>query len=222
MSKDPIEARHKLYCNLMGEVKARLDTIADLVGSDDFAPPIRYEFGYLQLRMICEIIAIACLTAHGDVIASKNPKLRFAWQAGEIIKGLEKLHKDFYPQPTNENLSPGGSYLVGITVVEVTDAYLSKRDLLSLYGRCGDILHRGNLNDIAPRKVSRDDLLTVVKWHNKILKLLNRHFIEMADSNGVYVALQDKITKGVHLMQLTRSTDPGGVLLRRDGPAPGT
>jgi hypothetical protein len=91
MAKDDPAARQLLYCNLMSGIKGRLETIAYVVGQ----PPLslaRYEFGYLQLRLICEVMAIACLTAHGDVIATKQPRLRRSWSAGEILNGLEKLH----------------------------------------------------------------------------------------------------------------------------------
>jgi hypothetical protein len=44
------------------------------------------ELIYLQLRMICELIALACLTAHGDVPETTSQGgITFA----EVLKGPE-------------------------------------------------------------------------------------------------------------------------------------
>ncbi len=207
MSETDRKARQLLYCNLMSEIKGRLELVAFSVGSPPFSLAARYEFGYLQLRMICEVIALACLTAHGDVIATKNPRLKEKWRAGEIIKGLEQLHAGFFPVPVDQILDADGD-LESIRPLKNKNKYLSKNDLLSLYARCGDILHRGNLNDITPKNVTRDDLLKIAVWHNKILHLLNRHYIEMTDGNAIYIMMQAKETKRVTLLELTRAGDP--------------
>jgi|SRR5882724_2304781 len=55
------------------------------------------EFCYLQLRMLCELIAVGCLVVHGDVEGTKG--LCKVWAADKVMKRLEKLHPDFYPHP---------------------------------------------------------------------------------------------------------------------------
>jgi hypothetical protein len=58
----------QLYANLMDEVKARIDCINVAVqGRTGFPTPIAREFCYLQLRFLCELIALSCLVAHGDI-----------------------------------------------------------------------------------------------------------------------------------------------------------
>lgn len=171
MEKDGPAARQLLYCNLMSEIKCRLETIAHVVGQPPLSLAARYEFGYLQLRMICEVMAIACLTAHGDVIATEQPRLRRSWSAGEILNGLEKLHADFYPEPAKEVLGEDGR--PGIEILKTTGHHLSKYDLMDLYNKCGDVLHRGNLKNIAPRKIQKSDLVAIGHWHGKIINLLN-------------------------------------------------
>lgn len=207
MSSNDPEARQLLYVNLMSEIKGRLDVIKYILSRDAaISASAKYEFGYLQLRMVCEVISLACLTAHGDVIAAKKPRLRGSWRAGEIIKGLEQLHPGFYPKPVREILSDDGTELIGIQPIAKNKS-LSKKDLLTLYRRCGDILHRGRLNDISPRTAVKADLIKIADWHNKILHLLNRHYIEMVDSNAVYVMMQEKGTKRIQLLELTRLPD---------------
>jgi hypothetical protein len=88
-----------VYAALMEEIKERvawIDWAIDKV-SDWPSPEAVHEFCYLQLRMICESIALACLIAQGHVGIVK--KLRKEYAADRIIKELEKLHPDFFPRP---------------------------------------------------------------------------------------------------------------------------
>lgn len=57
------------------------------------------EFCFLQLRMLCELIALGCLTAHGDLEAGK---LKKSHKADQIIRRLEVLHPDFYPKAATQ------------------------------------------------------------------------------------------------------------------------
>ena len=64
-----------LYCSLMFEARHRIDFLLRLCG-DDYKLPDQpaYELGYLQLRLICETIALACLAVHGDVPFYPQPR----------------------------------------------------------------------------------------------------------------------------------------------------
>src|SRR3954462_11096767 len=87
-----------LYSGLMDEMRMRVETVEfAITGLLKFHPVIIRELSYLQLRMICEMIALGCLLAHGDIPATKP--LRKAWSADDIFKTLERLHSDFYPHP---------------------------------------------------------------------------------------------------------------------------
>src|SRR5687767_7728977 len=90
---------NKLYCDLMEDVKRRMDVIKDVIEKKIPLPNIvAFELCYLQLRKICELIARACLAAHGDIPESRG-QLSGKYHAGEIITRLEALHPDFYPRP---------------------------------------------------------------------------------------------------------------------------
>src|SRR5262245_27923594 len=52
------------------------------------------EYCFLQLRMLCELIALGCLTAQGDL---QTGKLKDEYRADKIIRRLQQLHPDFYP-----------------------------------------------------------------------------------------------------------------------------
>jgi hypothetical protein len=140
------------------------------------------EFLYLQLRMICESIALACLIAHNEIHETKNKNLYNNWSAAQIMDRLERIHKDFYPRPVEQILDIDGK-VIGVSPIE--NGYLTKGRFLSLYAECNDNLHLGSLKkNLQPLK---EDLLKVdpiILWHNDIRALLNIHWIPLADGKG--------------------------------------
>src|SRR5215207_6344041 len=111
----------KLYADLLGEAKIRIGIINHFItGKAELPGPLIRQSAFLQLRMLCELIALGCFVAHGDI--TRRTKLRKEWSAYRIIEALENLHQDFYPLPLDQNLqfSP------------TKDDYLTKEDLISL------------------------------------------------------------------------------------------
>ncbi len=121
------------YSMLMEEAKYRLLAMDIVLGGGTGLPKgaIR-EFCFLELRMLCELIALGCLTAHGDL---KTSKLKQVYEADRIIRRLQKLHPDFF----SVGATPGKA-----GPVLRKDGFLTKKDLVKLYWRCGDALHRGS------------------------------------------------------------------------------
>jgi hypothetical protein len=129
----------RLYANLMEEAKLRLSALEHASnGRTGLIAPLAREFCYLQLRMLCEVIALGCLTAHGDIAGLGSKKFRKEHSADRLIKMLSDLHPNFYPVPHNKvDLAPGRFHLD-----TVTEEYFTRDALLRLYGSCGDVLHR--------------------------------------------------------------------------------
>jgi len=194
MSKADIQSLRVLYCNLMKEVKDRHHLVADLLSRKHDIPAVDiYEFTYLQLRMICELIALGCLAAHGDILISQAGRLRQLWKPSEILEKLEKLHPQFYPVPADEQVD--GGYLVGV-VEDPTIDHLTKPDLLKLYSECGNVLHRGSIKNLHRRGVLVSDFDRVTEWADKCRGLLNRHVIHLRDPRKkLYVMMQTKSDK---------------------------
>lgn len=73
---DPKLEAASLYADLMNEVKVRIAAIdagtGGLLGA--LPAPIVQEHCYLQLRMCCELIALGCLVAHGDITCRQGPQ----------------------------------------------------------------------------------------------------------------------------------------------------
>jgi hypothetical protein len=164
------------YCELMQEIKIRQHGITQLVTAPAAPAQIIYESSYLQLRIICELIAISCLVIHGDIPATTK-KLKTAWSVDQIIKRLSEIHPDFYPHPVST--TPGDKF----KLLPVTSDVLTKSELLALYGKCGDRIHRGTVKNvrhhISPNNVSFSQIGV---WQRKIVQLLQHHWIKLYDS----------------------------------------
>lgn len=94
-----LSALRDLYCNLMMEIRQRSDIVASAANEQYNIPKLAaYELCYLQFRLICELIALSALAAHGDIHATKSGRLTKSYQADAILNMLEKLHPNFYPR----------------------------------------------------------------------------------------------------------------------------
>jgi hypothetical protein len=181
-----------LYIRLMEEVKGRAFSINALVNSQiTIGPPLIREYCFLQLRMLCELIALGCLVAHGDITNTKYFQ-RDAYKADDILHRLEKLHSDFYPIPSKITFHPGGGHLEPIV-----SGFLTKSELISLYGRCGDVLHKGTLDRIISPPPFLMDYQHIVDYGQKLLNLMSVHRIS-------------RIGGKFHYIVALRHTDAGG------------
>ena len=114
-----------LYAALMEEIKRRVDVLrAVLDGTYPLPVMPAFEFCYLQLRKICEVFALACLAAHGDIPGVRTKLLQKTYNADFIIKQLATLHPQFYPVPGEQQINPLTKMV--IEVVPITTAFLTK------------------------------------------------------------------------------------------------
>lgn len=185
----------RTYCDLIEEIKRRI-LVAETAKDSRLGMPDRfaYEFCYLQLRMISELIGLSCLLAHGDIIPDQLGSLSKEWSAGKIFKKLENIHQHFYPtavkfqfrDPENDPRGP-------ITGQLVADGFLKKKDLLKLYHRCGEALHRGALRKLAllhETNMSATELDEIRSYRFQIYGLLAGHWIALpGGEEHLYVIL---------------------------------
>ncbi|MBR0925737.1 hypothetical protein JQ561_03890 [Bradyrhizobium diazoefficiens] len=163
------------YRLLMEEVKQRTAWLNFLLdGKLELPNPAIQEFGFLQLRIICELIALGCLTAHGDLPEVNSRRLQDEWNATNILKRLEHLHPDFYPKPiVVTTLAPGRKH-----VDFVGSGFLARPELVSLYGRSSNLIHRGSVSKLLqPKSPCSSDLHEIEEWTLKIMNLLRHHTI---------------------------------------------
>jgi hypothetical protein len=138
--------------------------------------------------MICELIALGCLAAHGDIPATRSGKMQKAYEPNKILTELEKLHPDFYPIPGKQVLSSRGA---PIEVLPIKSGFLTKNDLLSLWAKCGDKLHRGSMKNVDRPFVV--DFNEIAVWDQKILTLLGHHQIQLRyPKHMLWIIMQGK------------------------------
>lgn len=192
-----------LYASIMEEAKLRVLSINTLTNSGLALPhPLLRECCFLQLRILCELISLGCLVAHGDIAEAKSAKLRSMWNAGEIVKYLERLHPNFYPSPRKPVFSPGRVHLD-----DYDREFLTKNQLLTLYGKCGDALHRGDLRSLFdPKSQHTAGFQDIQEWGQKIINLLSVHLISRIGGHFHFVvALEAPQVGGKVLVSIAES-----------------
>jgi hypothetical protein len=158
-----------------------------------------YELCYLQFRLICELIALGALAAHGDIPAARAGRLVKAYQADAILNALEQLHPNFYPRPGRQIIGPDGKVK---EVLPIKSGFMTKTELIALYHECGNLLHRGTLRAIKARTAG--DFTKIQEIVTKIVTLLNHHQITLIDPKyELFVLMNAKSDGKVHasLMQ---------------------
>ncbi len=175
----------RLYAAIMEEVKIRVAWI-DLAysGKTGLHPHAVREFCFLQLRMLCELIALGCLAAHGDITAAQTSKLRKEYAADRIVAALEALHPTFYPKPVKQVLVRPHFF----NMENVTSGYLTKEELMILYTRAGAVLHRGSIKKLLkPVMPHQTDFQDILNWTVKLQMLLNQHLVALFDGKIIFV-----------------------------------
>lgn len=174
-----------LYSAMMEETKLRFVEIQALARGDyKIEGPFVRQYCFLQLRMICELIALGCLVAHGDIKATQSRTLRTEWRPSEIMTRLEELHPEFFPIPIKAEMT-------GPTTAHLADASegaLTKQELVTLYGKCGDVLHRGSMHRIITGKIPKETSFPdIATWLRRIRLLLDHHIVLMLGGERVFI-----------------------------------
>lgn len=178
MNQDP------RYTDLMQEIKKRLYVIEDVLsGRTTLHGPLAHEFCFLQLRLICECIAYACVIAHEYIQELTTPRVQKAWSADSLMKALDRLHKAFYPKPVRMTVTEK------VQLDEIDVPYLTKADLKKLTGICGDKLHRGSPEKYTynptPDRLTADRQ-TIIDYGNKVFRLMESYVMADRD-NARYI-----------------------------------
>jgi len=101
----PSQKQLTLYANLMEEVKARFDVINYAAqGRMGLASPFVREFLHLQMRFLCELVALGCIVAHGDITFLQSHKIGRSYSADDILDRMTKLRPTFTPCQSAELL----------------------------------------------------------------------------------------------------------------------
>lgn len=191
------------YLNLMEEAKSRALAINTLLGMKASMPEAYLrECCFLQLRMLCEVIALGCLVAHDDVVAKRGSRLLKRYEPGAIFKEVEQLHPDFYPIPCAFERTEAGIHLG-----DYEKPFLRQSELTKLWEQAGSLLHRGSLkkfrSDSKKQELGFSDIVT---WGQKALNLLSVHRIaHRGAQSGLIVLLHvDDLNGAVQVLKYGR------------------
>lgn len=181
------------YADILNEINDRIGILNMAInGGMDLTAPFIREISYLQLRMMCELVAIGCLVAHGDIDDTKSNNLQKEFNAEKIINRLEHLHPNFYPHPVR--LTKNGN---AIHVERIESGFLTKSELINLYRDCGEKLHRGRLKSFKKKsdKMMQPNFSDILEWGQKFIVLLELHQISSLDNlSHFFCRLKDQDT----------------------------
>jgi len=212
----PTEQRAiNVYANLMVEIRDRVSAIQALFGEQiDLSNVVRFECAFLQTRMILETLALACLVAHGDLKEMKSSGLRKAYQADIIVKKMDLLHPDFFPVPHIVTVDDGVQLSGRKTYhfEESSAASLTKADIISMYGKLGNRLHRGSLKALNRKSGDPEkDINDTFDFLERLMALLgNHHIMTMARKTVFVCSIPDPTVGDVRVLFAAVTSDRSG------------
>ena len=188
-----------MYRDLMREIKYRNDFVLSFGNSP---PEGIHNWTYietisLQIRMMLENIALACLIANGDHWNELPRRIEKDYHAEIILKKLENINPDCYPQPLvlvpgSQGSSPTGFDLSseqyrGELVGRPGNDWLTREEFSEVYGRLGRILHARN--PMGTPVNFHEHLHLTIGWQEQIANLLSHHKVVVLDERKMYVVL---------------------------------
>lgn len=175
---------------LMEEIKERRDAaITTLAKAHHTNPPYNYldiEFCYLQVRRICEILAIAALIAHNEIDSFRANKFIKAWNADDLFTKLASVNTTAFPRAARfEAEEEAGVFVATIE----NEGYLTREAFTQIYHQCSAGLHAGTLKrllDYGPKQYNVKD---VISWLDEIVRLLNIHVVVLPNGKMMSVEM---------------------------------
>lgn len=195
------------YRGFMSEVRIRLTALEENIVAvraqpNDHSAFLRTEFCYLQMRFVCELIALAALAANSLSSQHASRKLLKTWQADQIFRQLQRINPHSYPMPVRETQKPEG----GLHFEKKSGGVLQRDQLGTIYGACGNCLHRGTLARLSANQTTVYNLADLEKWSRSAKLLLAQHIVLLPQLNTVFLVRMNDgqgnvsvaICKGVH------------------------
>lgn len=190
------------YCAILEELKARVDTIAEVVSairSPTSAQHHRhnvflFEGLYLQLRKVCELLSLSLLLVHHITDKAWAKTLIKEWRSDRLLDEVSKINPIGFPRPISPSDWRSGS---NETLAEFPPVFTAT-DLKSLYVECGDRLHVGSLRNVLRNRTLELNQTLIREWVTKIQVGLSSHMIVLPHiCRSLLVRMEDPETKQV-------------------------
>ena len=156
------------YCDLMEEIKFRVESIDQLMEMPGITIRTRVESMSLQLRMLLELVVFSSLVSNKDVWQKSRKELRGSQDMSRKLKELKRLHPKFYPRPLDHEERTSAD-----EPAERREGFLAEDELIGVYGRLGNILHADN--PMGKQTDYRYFIDTVPEWISQVQNLLACH-----------------------------------------------
>lgn len=187
MAKPPMpvskEDKAAAYLNVLSEIIARLGLIKTMKLSTLHYGIVR-ELCHLQLRHICELVAIGCLVVQGDYTSSAE--FTDEYNPSKIFRALHKKYDGFFPQPATISKENGGWHIAANTRPNA----MSRSEMETLWSMTGNYLHRLKLKAFfrAEDAIDANFWPSIDDYVFKMETLLNPHVIPMHRPKTLVVA----------------------------------
>ena len=199
-----------LYRELMREIRCRT-LYVQAVGNNprlSVYRQTRIESICLQIRVILENIALACLVANGDRLDCLPSKIEREYHAEAILRKLDRINPDCFPQPLTlvsaskeaknmERIKTSVGETVGRyrgeLVARPGNDWMTRDEFREVYGRLGGILHArnplGSKVDISYFENAAPS------WQLKFMNLLEHHKISVIEEDMMYIVQMNAVSE---------------------------
>lgn len=185
--KEPVSSSLTLddFVSLYTEIKSRLDHLATEIAAIrnldwSWSTAFKTEYCYLQIRLICELIALASIAAHTN--QTLNSDLMTAYNADKIFELLSRANPFCFPRPASIRLTDNG------VEVNVSDqGALDRKGLAKIYRHCDSYLHRGRAKGLVAREVRQLDLTWLARAGRQLGQLVSHHVVMIPDQKRTLI-----------------------------------
>ena len=174
----------EIYCNCIGRARYHVGVADTLFAGkiDTGYHDLNAELMFLHFRKALEEIAFASLSANREKYSAARAGFATEWNARRMLGFVGKVNPNFYPIPLKppQETTPGHKFFD-----RVTDGYLTTEDFATLYDGSAEVLHCRN--PYAPGDPTINVKYPVHEWSRRIKALLNWHFVQLVDVQGLWV-----------------------------------
>jgi hypothetical protein len=196
----------KKYAEAMKEIKLRMEVVNLFLKGERNAhyDPTTVETIGLQYRKVFELIPFASLALNKNEYSAVYKDFAKHWEAGKLLKNLEKINPNFYPFPVEE--IPIKHPRASVQLVRRKPDYLTKEELIEAHGKCGSLMHAAN-----PFGKGIDYAYfqkSFISWAHRIVNLLNSHQAFLAGDTGSYIVHMQEAGHNEVTWTRTERADP--------------
>lgn len=158
------------------------------------------EFIYLQIRLILETIILSTVAANNKLYSEFIRTIKKEWNIDRIMNKIKRHNPNYYPKPIIMNKKEQSFCNVSLDYI-----YLTEEDYKSIYIKCGNWLHVGDVSRSQKEKDYINEFKNVKLYYNKINNLLFNHTIYLDDNSLYFIDMhksEERFPSGMSLQKV--------------------